>query len=136
MSVIAKNTNLNIMKLLPQFNPDDYPDSPRYEPLLQMHTPSKVSKCEATEVQHPVNYELLHDQSHGFQFLGCRLYQVRCPRMESNFRPPLFEQQRGSQAIGISKFGVPSWSRTFALCGSTPVPEVDRQKQNFSSLVT
>ena len=71
MSVIAKNTNLNIMKLLPHFNPDDYPDSPRYEPLLQMHTPSKVSKCEATEVQQPVNCELLHDQSHGFQFLGC-----------------------------------------------------------------
>ena len=136
MSVIAKNTNLNIMKLLPQFNPDDYHDSPRYEPLLQMHTPSKVSKCEATEVQHPVNYELLHDQSHGFQFLGCRLYQVRCPRMESNLRPPLFKHQRGSRTNGISKFSVPSWSRTFALCGSTPVPEVDRQKQNFSSLVT
>ena len=34
------------MDLLPQFNPDDYPDSPGYEPLLQMHTPSKVSKCD------------------------------------------------------------------------------------------
>jgi len=38
------------MDLLPQFNPDDYPDSPGYKPLLQMHTPSKVSKCETTEV--------------------------------------------------------------------------------------
>jgi len=34
------------MDLLPQFNPDDYPDSPGYKPLLQMHTPSKVSKCD------------------------------------------------------------------------------------------
>jgi hypothetical protein len=38
------------MDLLPQFNPDDYPDSPGYKPLLKMNTPSKVSKCETTEV--------------------------------------------------------------------------------------
>jgi len=42
------------MDLLPQFNPDDYPDSPGYEPLLQMHTLSKVSKCETPEVQQPM----------------------------------------------------------------------------------
>ena len=71
MSVIAKNTSLNIMELLPQFNPDDYPDSSGYEPLLQIHTPSKVSKCEATEVQQPTKCDRLHDQSHGFQFPGC-----------------------------------------------------------------
>jgi len=73
------------MDLLPQFNPDDCPDSPGYEPLLQMNTPSKVSKCETTEVQQPVKCNRLHDQSHGFQFQGCSNYQVRCPRMESNF---------------------------------------------------
>jgi hypothetical protein len=38
------------MDLLPQLNPDDYPDSSGYEPLLKMNTPSKVSKCETTEV--------------------------------------------------------------------------------------
>ena len=38
------------MDLLPQFNSDDYPDSPGYEPLLKINTPSKVSKCETTEV--------------------------------------------------------------------------------------
>ena len=42
------------MDLLLQFNPDDYPDSPGDEPLLQMDTPSKVSKCQTTEVQQPV----------------------------------------------------------------------------------
>ena len=42
------------MDLLLQFNPDDNPDSPGYEPLLQMDTPSKVSKCQTTEVQQPV----------------------------------------------------------------------------------
>ena len=37
------------MDLLPQFNPDDYPDSPGYEHSLQMHTPSKVCKCETNK---------------------------------------------------------------------------------------
>ena len=73
---------------------------------------------------------------HDFQFLGCWHKQVRCSSVETNFGPPRFEPWPRSRTNGISKFSVPSWSRTFALCGSTPVPEVDRQKQNFSSLVT
>ena len=73
------------MDLLPQFNPDDYPDSSGYEPLLQMSTPSKVSKCDAIAIQQSVKCNRLHDQSHGFQFQGCSNYQVRFPRMESNF---------------------------------------------------
>jgi len=48
---MQKTLASNIMDFLPQFNPDDYPDSPGYEPLLQMHTPSKVSKCDTCEVQ-------------------------------------------------------------------------------------
>ena len=72
---------------------------------------------------------------HHFQFLRGWHKQVRCQGMESTHRPPLFEQQRGSRTNGISKFSVRSWSRTFALCGSTPVLEVDRHKQNFSSLI-
>ena len=36
--------------------------------------------------------------------------------MESNFRPPLFEQQRGSRTNEVSKFSVPLWSRIFPPC--------------------
>ena len=91
---MQKTLASNIMDLLPQFNPDDYPDSPGYEPLLQMHTPSKVSKCVATEVQQPVNCEPLNDLSHGFQFLGCPTYRVQCPVMESDFGLFRFESRR------------------------------------------
>ena len=51
---MQKTLASNIMDLLPQFNPDDYPDSLGYEPLLQMHTLSKVSKCETREVEQPM----------------------------------------------------------------------------------
>ena len=40
-------------------------------------------------------------------------FRVRAPSLESNFRPPLFEHQQGSRTFEISKFSVPSWSRTF-----------------------
>ena len=69
-ALLQKTLASNIMDLLPQFNPDDYPDSPGYEPLLQMHTPSKVSKCEVNVFQQPVKCDQLHDLGHGFQFPG------------------------------------------------------------------
>ena len=37
-----------------------------------------------------------------------------------NFFTVKFEHPRGSLTNGISKFSVPSWSRTLALCGSSP----------------
>jgi len=39
------------MDQLPQFNPDDNSDSPRYERSLHLRTLSKLSECDATEVQ-------------------------------------------------------------------------------------
>ena len=51
MSEIAKKLASNIMDLLSQFNPDDYSDSPGHKRSLHVQTPSKVSKCETTEVQ-------------------------------------------------------------------------------------
>ena len=98
---MQKTLASNIMDLLPQFNPDDYPDSPGYEPLLHMQTPSKISKCETTEIHQPVRCNQLHDQYHGLQFLGCPTYQVRCPRMESNFCRFEFESGLCRPSFGV-----------------------------------
>ena len=50
------------MDQLPQFNPDDNSDSPRYERSIHLRKLSNLSECETTEVQQLVKCNRLHDQ--------------------------------------------------------------------------